>query len=30
MNFLNPTGLWLLLGVPVLILIYLIRSQHAK
>ena len=28
MNFLNPTGLWLLLGVPVLILIYLIRSQH--
>lgn len=28
MSFLNPAGLWLLLGVPVLILIYLIRSQH--
>ncbi len=28
MKFLNPSGLWLLLGVPVLIIIYLIKSQH--
>ena len=28
MKFLNPAGLWLLLGVPVLILIYLIKSRH--
>ena len=28
MSFVNPAGLWLLLGIPVLILIYLIRSQH--
>lgn len=28
MRFLNPAGLWLLLGVPILILFYLIRSQH--
>ena len=28
MKFLNPAGLWLLLGVPILIIIYLIKSQH--
>ena len=28
MRFLNPAGLWLLLGVPILIIIYLIKSQH--
>ncbi|MBQ9994762.1 MAG: BatA and WFA domain-containing protein [Clostridia bacterium] len=28
MKFLNPAGLWLLLGVPVLIIIYLIKSRH--
>ena len=28
MRFLNPAALWLLLAVPILILIYLIRSQH--
>lgn len=28
MKLLNPAGLWLLLGVPILIIIYLIRSQH--
>lgn len=28
MRFLNPNGLWLLLGVPILILIYIIRAQH--
>ena len=28
MRFLNPAGLWLLLGIPILILIYLIKSQH--
>ena len=28
MTFLNPAGLWLLLGIPVLIIIYLIRSRH--
>lgn len=28
MKFLNPAGLWLLLGVPILILIYLIRPHH--
>ena len=28
MRFSNPAGLWLLLGVPMLIIIYLIKSQH--
>ena len=28
MKFLNPSALWLLLGVPVLIVIYLIRVRH--
>lgn len=28
MIFENPAGLWFLLGIPVLIIIYLIRSQH--
>lgn len=28
MRFLNPNGLWLLLGVPALIIIYLIKAQH--
>lgn len=28
MTFLNPAGLWLLLGIPVLIIIYLIKNQH--
>ncbi|MBR4863110.1 MAG: BatA domain-containing protein [Oscillospiraceae bacterium] len=28
MRFMNPAGLWLLLGVPVLIIIYLIKAQH--
>ena len=28
MKFLNPAGLWLLLGIPLLILYYLIRPQH--
>lgn len=28
MKFLNPAGLWLLLGIPVLIIIYLIKAQH--
>ena len=28
MKLLNPAGLWLLLGIPVLIIIYLIKSQH--
>jgi len=28
MKFLNPSGLWMLLGVPVLIIIYLIKSKH--
>ena len=28
MRFLNPAGLWLLLGIPVLIIIYLIKAQH--
>ena len=28
MMFLNPNGLWLLLGIPVLIIIYLIKNQH--
>ena len=28
MTILNPTGLWLLLGIPVLIIIYLIRVRH--
>lgn len=28
MKFLNPAGLWLLLGIPILIIIYLIKSQH--
>lgn len=30
MRFLNPAGLWLLLGVPILIIIYLIKSQHEE
>lgn len=30
MRFLNPAGLWLLLGIPILIIIYLIRSQHEQ
>ena len=28
MTFLNPAGLWILLGVPVLIIVYLLRRQH--
>ncbi len=28
MRFLNPAGLWLLLGIPILILIHLIRAHH--
>ena len=28
MRFQNPAGLWLLLGIPVLIIIYLIKAQH--
>ena len=28
MSFMNPSGLWLLLGIPVLIIIYLIKAQH--
>lgn len=28
MKFLNPAGLWLLLGIPILIIIYIIRSSH--
>lgn len=28
MTFLNPSGLWLFLGIPVLIIIYLIKNQH--
>ena len=30
MKFLNPAGLWLLLGIPVLIFIYLIRPHHEE
>ena len=30
MRFLNPTGLWLLLGIPILIIIYLIKAQHEE
>ncbi len=30
MRFLNPAGLWLLLGVPILIIIYLIKAQHEE
>ena len=30
MRFLNPGGLWLLLSVPILIIIYLIKSQHEE
>lgn len=30
MRFLNPQGLWLLMGIPVLIIIYLIKSQHEE
>ena len=30
MRFLNPAGLWLLLGIPVLIIIYLIKAQHEE
>ena len=28
MRFLHPAGLWLLLGVPILIIIYLIKAHH--
>ncbi len=28
MKFLNPDGLWLLIGIPILIIIYLIKAQH--
>ena len=28
MRLLNPAGLWFLLGIPVLIVIYLIKAQH--
>ena len=28
MTFLNPAGLWLLLGIPFLIVLYIIRSKH--
>lgn len=28
MRFQNPAGLWLLLGIPVLIIVYLIKAQH--
>lgn len=28
MKFLNPAGLWFLLGIPVLIIIYIIKSPH--
>ena len=28
MSFMNPSGLWLLLGIPVLIILYLIKAQH--
>ena len=28
MKFLNPSGFWLLLGVPLLIIIYIIKSRH--
>ncbi len=28
MKFLNPAALWLLLGVPILIIIYLIKTRH--
>ena len=30
MRFLNPAGLWLLLGVPILIIIYLIKAHHEE
>lgn len=30
MKFLNPNGLWLLVGVPILIIIYLIKSRHEE
>ncbi|MBE6672161.1 MAG: VWA domain-containing protein [Ruminococcaceae bacterium] len=30
MRFLNPAGLWLLLGIPILIIIYLIKAQHEE
>ncbi len=30
MRFLNPAGLWLLLLVPILILVYIIRSRHEE
>ncbi len=30
MKFLNPAGLWLLLGIPLLIVIYLIKAQHEE
>ncbi len=30
MKFLNPVGLWLLLGLPALIIIYLIKARHEE
>jgi len=30
MNFLNPSALWLLSAVPVLILVYIIKTQHEE
>ena len=30
MNFLNPKALWLLLGVPLLILVYILKTQHEE
>ena len=30
MNFLNPDALWLLLAVPVLILVYILKTQHEE
>lgn len=30
MSFLNPSGLWLLLGIPILILLYIIKSRHEE
>ena len=28
MSFENPKGLWMLLGIPVLIFIHLVKSKH--
>ena len=30
MKFLNPNALWLLLGVPLLILVYILKTQHEE